>query len=416
MSTASRLAERARRAAHAPERDHLRALLVHNCAAAMGEKAAAAPILAALADDAGSGAVAYRLATAMHARTQDDFYPSGRMHVGAVVIPAVLAAEPDDVLPALAAGYAVGTAISGTYSTVAQQRGFRPTGVFGPLAAAAASAVALGLDDEQLAHAIAIATTGSAGTNQSWVDGSDEWLVEVAAAARCGVDAARLASVGVKGAAAAVDGAAGWAAAFFGDEQARGLSEALDRHGERTARVAVKLYPISGIAQVPAYLAAEIGEETGRVLPETVRVHMPPAEAAYPGTASRGPFVGRSDSLMSVARCVALAYSTGTVSHAALADAPSAREAAVMDRLELIPDPELEETTALLSVTVEGHEVSRRQHAGRILYPLWEQTRTEVDDIAARNDLSAEPLRELAELVEAGPNARSILTLMGRHL
>ncbi|MPZ63874.1 MAG: hypothetical protein GEU93_21975 [Propionibacteriales bacterium] len=415
MSTASRLAERARQAAGAPDGDAQRALLVHNCAAAMGEKAAAGRILTALADDAGSGAVAYRLAAAMHARAQDDFYPGGRMHVGAVVIPAVLAAEPDDMLPALAAGYAVGTGVSRPYSAAAQQRGFRPTGIFGPLAAAAASAVALDLDDEQLAHAISIATTGSAGTNQSWIDGSDEWLVEVAAAARSGVDAARLASAGVQGAAAAVDGGAGWAAAFFGDPQAQRLRNALDGEEDPAQRVAVKLYPISGIAQVPAHLAAEIGKETGRALPDSVRVHMPPSEAAYPGTANRGQFVGSSDSLMSVARCVALAYSTGTVAHAALAAAPSRAETAVMERLELVPDAGLEETAAMVSVTVDGQEATRRQHAKQLLYPSWGQTRAEIHDIAARNDASAAALRELAELVEAGPSARSILTLMGKQ-
>ncbi len=313
MTLVTRLATVAQEAAADPREDDLRVRLLSNLTVAVGRSTEAARIRAGLAGEQGPGATAMVLAAAMHARTQDDFYPAGRVHVGTVVIPAILAIGEGDLLGAMAAGYEVLTLASGAYSARAQQRGYRPTGVFGPLGAAAAAATALGCDAETTAAALAIASTMAGGTNQSWIDGTDEWLVEVAEAARAGVVAARLAAAGLSGAPGALDGAAGWAKAYFDDAGAPALQQALEGAGTRTADVAVKLYPVSGIAQAPSTLAAEMGIELEGALPQRIEVRMNPVELDYPGSRNRGPFSGRSDSLMSVVRCVALAYLHGHV-------------------------------------------------------------------------------------------------------
>ena len=51
----------------------------------------------------------------------------------------------------------------------------------GAVGAAACASVALGLDLDGTANAIALAAARSGGTNQSWISGSDEWMLELGA-------------------------------------------------------------------------------------------------------------------------------------------------------------------------------------------------------------------------------------------
>ena len=187
MSLALELADDALRAAKAADAQLLNTFLLSNLVVAAGARPQE-PLLGAIATftDHNISGRAYRLSARMHFRTQDDFDPGGRVHVGAVVIPAVLAIDGASVLEPMAAGYSVLTWVARIYRDEAEARGLRPTGMFGPIGAAAAAGVALGLDRERLGSAIAISTTMCAGTNQSWVDGTDEWLLVVAATARGG--------------------------------------------------------------------------------------------------------------------------------------------------------------------------------------------------------------------------------------
>ena len=400
MTTLDTLVDLARTAARAPDGDALRTRMLLNCAAAAGEQAESEPIAVALTEDRGPGSVALHLAARMHARTQDDFHPAGRVHVGTVVIPVVLALRPGRPLAALAAGYEVLTAVASAYSGIAQQRGYRPTGIFGPVGAAAAAAVALELDDDQLASALALASAMSAGTNQSWVDGSDEWLVEVALASRAGLDAARLAAAGVRGAPHAFDGPAGWSSAYFGDDGARSLDPVLERGGSRTADVAIKPYPVSGIAQVPTHLAARLGGTFGHRKPQRLEVRMSPDELSYPGSRNRGPFHSRSDSLMSVARCVALGYLHGAVPYRQLVEPPGERERSVLDLVELVPDEGLRETEAVITVAADGQEQTELAVGKEILYPDWAATTRDLSGIAERSEAPSEVVGGLHRAIE----------------
>lgn len=413
MTMTDRLVELARQSSLDRDSDHLRTRLLCNLSAALGRNQETAAIRTAMASDSGPGSASFQMAAAMHARTQDDFYPMGRVHVGTVVIPAVLAIGHGELLPSVAAGYEILTAVSEAYSEMAQRRGYRPTGIFGPIGAACAAGIAGGLDDADLASALALASTMAGGTNQSWIDGTDEWLVEVASATRAGVDAVRLASAGVRGAPRAFDGSAGWSAAFFDDDGAHALHAALDRRIRRTSAVAVKLYPISGIAQVPAHLAAELGNDTSRLLPERLQVHMNPRELAYPGTRNHGPFSGRADSLMSVARCVALSYLHGTVPYESLLQGPDEDEGALLDILELIADPELEETEVFLCAKIGREMNEKRGHGDEILYPVWQDMRGEAVKIARRSDAPEETVSKLAAAVDGKADVDSIRSLMG---
>lgn len=398
MTLADALAERAVWAATNADHDQVRVYLLTNLAAARGDQDEGRRVRRAFPHSGGPGPAAYLLAADMHARTQDDFFPPGRSHLGAVVVPAVLAVADGPVHGAVAAGYAVMSAVSEAYAPQAQARGLRPTGVFGPLGGAAAAAVALGADADGIAGAIALASSQSAGTNQSWLDGSDEWLLEVAAAARSGVEAALLAAGGVRGAPRAIEGAAGWARALFGDPDGARLA-ALMNAPAALPRVACKPYPVSGIAQVPTHLAAALGRSLHGRMPRRITVTMAAAELAYPGSSNRGPFRSRADSLMSVARCVALAYLHGGIPYRRLLKPPDEAQQELLAGVELVADTEREETCATVAVELDGETHRLEAHGDDLLYPDWTSVTGDLRSLARRYEAPTSTVERLAEAV-----------------
>lgn len=97
-------------------------------------------------------------AAAMHARTQDDFHPVGNLHIGTVVIPALMAVADETelsgraFLEALAAGYTVATGLSRSASPRTTPRGVRSTGLYAPFGATAAVAKARGYGHDTTAQ------------------------------------------------------------------------------------------------------------------------------------------------------------------------------------------------------------------------------------------------------------------------
>lgn len=408
MTLVHALATRAIVAAANPDHDRLRVCLLTNLAAARGEHDEGRRLRQSFPASEGAGSLAYLLAADMHARTQDDFYPPGRSHMGAVVLPAVLAVADGPVHGALSAGYAVMAAVSEAYAAEAQKRGWRPTGVFGPLGAGAAAAVALGADVNGVAEAIALGSAASGGTNQSWLDGSDEWLLEVAAAARSGVEAATLAAGGLRGAHQAMEGAAGWASAYFGDKDGTRLA-ALLKGALASPRVACKPYPVSGIAQVPTHLAARLGRSLNARMPQRITVRMAAAELAYPGSHNRGPFRSRGDSLMSVARCVALAYLHGGIPYRRLVEHPDQPERNLLSRIELVADVLRDETTADVTVELDGEAHRLEGQGGDLLYPDWESLIGDLPGLARRYEAPINTVERLADLVGSDASSGDLL-------
>jgi 2-methylcitrate dehydratase PrpD len=410
MTLAEDLAALAHDAAARPDADALRARTLTNLAATVGEQTLSASVTAAFkgADDASFAA---RLAVTMHARTQDDFFPPGRVHVGAIVLPAALAAGEGELLPALAAGYEVMCIISAAYAPVAQSRGLRPSGVFGPIAAAASAAVGAGSDMAGTAHSIALAAAFCGGTNQAWADGSEEWLGQVGVATRAGVEAARMAASGVRAATHAFEGEHGWARAFFDDRGASRLSAMMRSPRLGPGQVACKPFPVSGISQVPTTLAARAWKQHWSD-DCRVEVAMCPAELAYPGSANVGPFRSRSDSLMSVARCVAAALTCGRVPFVALGQQPSPAEQSWLDRISVVPDPSLGETEAELRFHQRG-KTSVLRDAGRgVLYPTWWDLVTDIEGLAVRSEASIDQVARFAQVIESGVPAEDLKELL----
>lgn len=417
-SIARRLAQRALAPVDAAEADALRTLTLTNLAAGAGYRGAIDEVLTALPLDAerSPSEGAFLFATRLHARTQDDFFPEGRVHVGAIALAATLALGDragDRTLECLVAGYRVLCAVAGVHSAEAQRRGLRPSGVFGPFGAAASAAVALGFDEDATANAIGLAAAAAGGTNQAWISGTDEWILEVGAAARAGVEAARFTEAGARASDAAFEGRAGWAAAFFGEAGAERLGAALEQDGPGPEVVAVKPYPVSGIAQLPTQLSCDVREALAGAPADSARVRVSAIEHAYPGSSNRGPFHSRSDALMSIAFCVTCGLLDGAVRLGRLEDPNAPDLRALLDNVVVEPDDGLAENEAAIEVDAGGEHVTRSGQARDILYPRWADLAADSAALARRSEADAgvvDAARD--ELRRPAPEAAALRTAL----
>lgn len=416
-SIAVGLAERALAPVSAKEDDALRALTLTNVAAGAGDRGTIDAKLAALplSMSRTPSDAAFLLAARLHARTQDDFFPEGRVHVGAIALAATSALADragNRLLECLLAGYRVMCTVSDAYSVDAQRRGLRPSGVFGPPGAAASAAVALGLDADATANAIALAAAGGAGHNQAWVSGTDEWILEVGAAARAGVEAALFTEAGVTASPEAYEGRAGWGAAYFGEAGAPKLAAKLKSGVIGPEVVAVKPYPVSGIANVPTSLACDLHDALaadGGGAPESVIVRMSEVEHAYPGSSNAGPFRSRSDALMSVAFCVACALLDGAVPLRRLENPNDGDVRALLERISVVGDPGLAENEATVHLTLDGRELVRTGKTAEILFPTWADAAAGATAIARRSEVDEAVVQRAAgELSREHPDANAL--------
>src|SRR5215468_4315497 len=107
--------------------------------------------------------------TAAHGIELDDGYRVGSAHCGCTVVPAALSvgyargASGTQIVEAVVAGYEVAICLARACAPDLRQRGFHPTSVVGPLGTAVAVAKLRGLSDQQIADALGIASSASAG-------------------------------------------------------------------------------------------------------------------------------------------------------------------------------------------------------------------------------------------------------------
>ncbi|XYI41703.1 2-methylcitrate dehydratase [Cupriavidus necator] len=158
---------------------------------------------------------------AAHAYELDDFH-NAKVHLGAVVLPAVFAlaetleVPPERVETAIAVGYETMIRCSlALQPALARMKGWHMTAVCAPLGGAAASAVMLGLDAERTAWALGLAGTQSGGLFAFACDGADSKRFHPGRGAQAGVMAAELAARGLTGPTQLFEtGDGGWLKAF----------------------------------------------------------------------------------------------------------------------------------------------------------------------------------------------------------
>ena len=161
-------------------------------------------------------------ATASHTVEFDDIFRDAGYHPGCPTISPALAAvqqrggSMDDLLRAVTAGYEVSCRI-GMAVQPSHYINWHTTGTVGTFGAAVATAVALGCDARQIAHAIATAATFAGGLQQAFLSDSMSKPLHPGHAADAGALAAIGAKAGVTGALDALHGPKGFAAATSED-------------------------------------------------------------------------------------------------------------------------------------------------------------------------------------------------------
>jgi 2-methylcitrate dehydratase PrpD len=154
---------------------------------------------------------AYANGTFGHACQYDDSHQLA-WHPGSCVVPGVLAvAESEqrpgaDAIAAVAAGTQVMAVLGAAATPAMQQLGWHGAKVLGVFGAAVGAGMMLGLTADQLAQAIAIAASDSAGTMEYDQGGGEVKRLHLGSAARAGCEAALLAGDGMTAPLTALDG------------------------------------------------------------------------------------------------------------------------------------------------------------------------------------------------------------------
>ena len=206
-----------------------------------------------------SGMAARVNGTAVHVADFDDSSAHFRGHPTAVVLPSVLALcesksnSGKDLLLSYIVGVEVGGKLGKAMGWSHYGAGWHGTGTLGTIASAAASAKALGLDEEETSHALAIAASGASGIRENF--GTMVKSLHAGQASAAGVLAALLAERGLRGSLTAFEGKCGFWKVYSGENEiGRWVEELKEPHS--LLGVMVKRYP-SCAATHPALDALE---------------------------------------------------------------------------------------------------------------------------------------------------------------
>ena len=357
---------------------------------------------------------AFANAALMHARAQDDVYFPGLTHVGAITTPAVLAVGEQlgstgrDMLTALIAGYEAAGAIGQGFAKRTTARGFRASGIYGGFGAAVAVARLLGLDRDRTANAIGIMASMAAGTNQTWVAGTQEWQFQLGLAARNGILAARLAAVGGTGAPDALEGLAGFYAAFMGDlDQVAPVGHDLGTVW-RSLDVTYKPFAVCAILQDPVTQAISLARQHDLQVDNisAVRLTLNSAEAAYPGTDSTGPFGDVGATLMSAQFCLSVALAQRTIRGSDLKRFADPAIQPLIQRTKVLVDAQLRARAFVLEIDLTDGQTIRYASSSAAQPFNWNRVEA-MDNLRAMEDelpFGSAELEQFGDTVLAAEN------------
>lgn len=207
---------------------------------------------------------------AAHADETDDSHPPSTTHPGCAIVPAALALgqhariDGAHLLRAIAAGYDVGTRVVlamrfGEFHS--DRAGFSTHAIGGVFGAAAAGAVALGLDEAGIRAALALAAQ-SAGGVTTWLrdpDHVEKAFVFGGKPASDGVRVALLAAAGLRGVPDVFDTGSNVLSAFSATPAPAELVDGLGERFEVT-RTAIKKYAVGSPAQAAVQAMADLVE------------------------------------------------------------------------------------------------------------------------------------------------------------
>jgi 2-methylcitrate dehydratase PrpD len=311
---------------------------------------------------------AFANAVMAHGLVREDMHSGSISHLGIVVLPALLALSQAqrvsgaEFIAAAVVGYEVGAQVGRAVMDADIARIHRPTGITGPIAAAAASARLLGLNVSATTSALALGTNATAGFNQWAHTGGSEMFFQAGFAARNGMTAARLAAAGAFASPSALEGEAGLFAALGKPEAGQQMALFADR--PEILSVYHKPVPACNFAQTPSLAALALARTTSlpaqRILAITVRV--PRAGARYPGCDYRGPFAHILQAKMSIQYNVAAALLLGSMTEHNF----TLLDDAELHRLISVTQLEIDETMTAAYPARQGGEVIVHEMGGAI--------------------------------------------------
>jgi len=352
----------------------------------------------------GEGAV-FANAALMHARTQDDYHVPTSSHLGASVVPAILAvAEIEgstgrEFLEALVAGYEVAARVGRDHDHLSTARGFRPTSTYGVFGSAAGCARQMKLPRAETANALGFAAHFACGLAQTWAEGTPEWRIHTALSARNGLVAARLSATGGASAPHILEGVSGFYKAFAGNAEydvahLRDLGSVWE-----IMNVTTKRLPICAILQTPTRNIIELSRRHDLAADRiaSVRIELSQFEATYPGIDNKGPYHAHSATLMSAQYCAAVALLDGTVTFPALMRFGDERIGDMARRVDVAANPDMAVQASSVAITTTD---------GRIL-----TAEGRFEDGSNKPDLAATAalVRDLAEEMGEDPGRARVL-------
>ena len=222
---------------------------------------------------------------AVHGEDYDDTFEGTPVHVGAVIVPAVLAAAEkasrsgEDVLRGLAVGGELACRMAVVAPTAIHRAGFHPTAVIGALSAAMAVAVTCRLDPARTASALGIAGSIASGIIEYLAEGTSTKRLHPGWAAQSGIRAVALASQGFTGPRTVFEGEHGFFNAFAVSEIERDYSRLTEGLGTvwLLERLAFKAHACGTMVQ--PFIDAAIHLRTRGVRPDDViEITAPTAE------------------------------------------------------------------------------------------------------------------------------------------
>jgi 2-methylcitrate dehydratase PrpD len=289
--------------------------------------------------------------TAMHGFELDDLLDEAIVHPGAIIIPAALAAaEAVDapgsrLLLGIIAGYETLNRVGLAVGLEPSHRGFHNTSVIGPVGAAVAAGVVMGLAPAQLASATGLACSTSSGI-KSFAAGTGGGMMKrmhAGRAAESGVRMAQLAARGFTGPPTAIDGRFGLLEVFGGKTARPELLTAGLGKDWAMECVYVKVYPCcSWIQAAVQQLVALRGRQPLR--PEDIRqVRIGASSYAAKNNGEPAP-VDTMGAQYSFPYCAALALTGDPTDPGMYLDRAieDARRGALARRVELYVDAEME--------------------------------------------------------------------------
>lgn len=267
-----------------------------------------------------TGDAAFVNATLGHGLVREDMHTGSVSHLGVVVYPTLLAlAQRKRVtgrafILAAACGYEIAAAIGRALVDKEFVQFHRPTGTTGPIGAAAAASLLLGLEENATVSAIGLAANTAGGLNEWPYAGGDEMFFHPGFAARNAVTAAELAELGAFASETALDGQSGLFAALKRSDRASAVTPFQNGLSEILA-VYYKPAPACNYAQTAcqaaSMLAAQDGIRAGDI--ERISVTAPAAAVAYPGCNYAGPYERILQAKMSIQYCVAATLAQGKI-------------------------------------------------------------------------------------------------------